>query len=89
MQTGGTIGMPLAAKVRYLQDLSAWWRDAEDRDRKALAESLFDAVCVVGSGTVIVPTREAAEHGLIATFRGEEAEMVGARGIAPRPPTFG
>ena len=57
---------------------SASWCDAEDGDRKALAESLFEAIYVLGSGTVMIaPTREAAEHGLVTTFRGEEFERSG------------
>lgn len=71
------------AEVRgYLGNLAAWWTDALPTDRKALAETLFETVAVLGIRTMrITPTRDALDLGLAEAFGTDDVEMVGARGV--------
>jgi hypothetical protein len=74
----------LEARRTYLESLPRFWLDADARDRKRLAEALFERVYVLGTSTVVVvPTRQAAEHGLTEAIPAREVEMVGARGVGP------
>jgi hypothetical protein len=69
---------------RYLENLPAWWADADPEDRRALATTLFERFRVLGvSVAKLEPTQEALAHGLAEAFGPDEVEMVGARGIAP------
>ena len=71
------------ADVRgYLSNLATWWIDALPTDRKALAETLFETVAVLGIRTMrITPTRAALDIGLAEAFGPDDVEMVGARGV--------
>jgi len=70
---------------RYLENLPAWWADADSDDRRALATTLFERIRVLGvSVAKLEPTQEALDHGLAEAFGPDEVEMVGARGVAPR-----
>jgi hypothetical protein len=70
---------------RYLENLPAWWADADPEDRRALATTLFGRIRVLGISQVkLEPTREAIDHGLAEAFGPDEVELVGARGVAPR-----
>jgi DNA invertase Pin-like site-specific DNA recombinase len=65
----------------YLQSLPAGW-DAAPASRRALAESLFERVDVLGLERMHVePTAAAVRRGLAEAFRGDELVMVGARGL--------
>src|SRR6185369_4220418 len=68
---------------RYLEHLPAWWAAVGENDRRALAETLFRRVRVLGvKRAVIEPTSEAIERGIPEAFGLNEVEMVGARGVA-------
>ena len=68
---------------RYLENLPAWWADADPDDRRALATTLFERIRVLGvSVAKLEPTQEALDHGLAEAFGPDEVEMVGARGVA-------
>ncbi len=69
---------------RYLENLPAWWADADPDDRRALATTLFERIRVLGvSVAKLEPTQEALDHGLAEAFGPDEVEMVGARGFEP------
>ena len=69
---------------RYLENLPAWWADADSDDRRALATTLFERIRVLGvSVAKLEPTQEALDHGLAEAFGPDEVEMVGARGFEP------
>jgi DNA invertase Pin-like site-specific DNA recombinase len=69
---------------RYLENLPAWWADADPEDRRALAATLFERIRVLGvSVAKLEPTQEALDHGLAEAFGPDEVEMVGARGFEP------
>ena len=69
--------------AEYLMDLPRLYADMEPADRKALNESLFAEVKVLGIREArVTPTRLARQHGLAEAF-GDEVVMVGARGLAP------
>ena len=69
---------------RYLENLPAWWADADPDDRRALATMLFERIRVLGvSVAKLEPTQEARDHGLAEAFGPIEVEMVGARGFEP------
>jgi len=69
---------------RYLEQLPEWWAAVEPDDRKALAETLFARIRVLGLRKAIIePTFEARSRGLPEAFGLDEVEMVGARGVAP------
>jgi DNA invertase Pin-like site-specific DNA recombinase len=80
---------------KRLADLGSLWRDAAvpDRLREEAAHELFERLDVRGPELVAVHP-QANENawllGLVALRqeRGQHVGMVGARGIAPRPPTF-
>ena len=75
---------PPAEIRRYLEQLPEWWAAVGPEDRKALAETLFAKIRVLGLRKAIIePTFEAAARGLPEAFGLDEVEMVGARGIAP------
>jgi len=70
---------------RYLEHLPEWWAAVGPEDRKALAETLFAKIRVLGTRRAIIePTFEAAARGLPEAFGINEVEMVGARGVGPR-----
>lgn len=71
------------AEVRgYLEDLASWWRDVDESDRKALAETLFASIRVRGLRRLrVMPTDEAIARGVAAAFGPDDVEMVGARGL--------
>ena len=69
---------------RYLENLPAWWADADPEDRRALATTLFERIRVLGvSVAKLEPTQEALDHGLAQAFGPDDVEMVGARGFEP------
>jgi DNA invertase Pin-like site-specific DNA recombinase len=69
---------------RYLEYLPEWWAAVGPDDRKALAETLFAKIRVLGlRKATIEPTFEAAARGLPEAFGMDEVEMVGARGVKP------
>ena len=73
---------------RYLEHLPEWWAAVWPEDRKALAETLFAKIRVLGTRRAIIePTFEAAARGLPEAFGIDEVEMVGARGFEPAIPT--
>jgi len=68
----------------YLENLPEWWAAVGPDDRKALAETLFAKIRVLGlRRAVIEPTPEAVARGLPQAFGLDEVEMVGARGDKP------
>ena len=73
------------AEIRgYLEHLPEWWAAVGPEDRKALAETLFAKIRVLGTRKAIIePTFEAASRGLPEAFGINEVEMVGARGFEP------
>ena len=72
---------------RYLENLPAWWADADPDDRRALATTLFERIRVLGvSVAKLEPTQE-ADHGLAEAFGPDDVEMVGARGVGPTEPS--
>jgi hypothetical protein len=74
--------------VDFLRNLPAIWEEAPN-SRRALAESLFDSVDVLGLDTMHVePTPAAVRRGLAEAFRADELVMVGARGVGPRLSNF-
>jgi DNA invertase Pin-like site-specific DNA recombinase len=77
--------IPPAEIRRYLEHLPEWWAAVGPDDRKALAETLFAKIRVLGNRRAIIePTFEAAARGLPEAFGIDEVDMVGARGVAPR-----
>jgi hypothetical protein len=69
---------------RYLEHLPEGWAAVGPDDRKALAETLFARIRVLGLRRAIIdPTPEALARGVLEAFGLDEVEMVGARGIAP------
>ena len=73
--------IPRAEIRRYLEHLPEWWAAVGPDDRKALAETLFAKIRVLGTRKAIIePTFEAAARGLPEAFGIDEVEMVGARG---------
>ena len=77
--------LPTDEVRRYLENLPAWWADADPEDRRALATTLFERIRVLGvSVAKLEPTQEALDHGLAEAFGPDEVEMVGARGVATR-----
>jgi DNA invertase Pin-like site-specific DNA recombinase len=77
--------LPPAEIRRYLEHLPEWWAAVGPEDRKALAETLFAKIRVLGLRKAIIePTFEAAARGLPEAFGIDEVEMVGARGVGPR-----
>ena len=69
---------------QYLENLPEWWAAVGPDDRKALAETLFAKIRVLGlRRAVIEPTPEAVARGLPHAFGLDEVEMVGARGFEP------
>ena len=71
----------------YLENLPEWWAAVGPDDRKALAETLFAKIRVLGlRKAVIEPTPEAVARGLPQAFGLDEVEMVGARGLGPPLP---
>jgi hypothetical protein len=69
---------------RYLENLPAWWADADPDDRRALATTLFERIRVLGvSVAKLEPTQEALDHGLAEAFGPDDVSLVGARGLAP------
>jgi hypothetical protein len=82
--------LPPAEIRRYLEQLPEWWAAVGPEDRKALAETLFARIRVLGIKKAIVePTFEAAARGLPEAFGLDEVEMVGARGMGPPLPRYG
>jgi hypothetical protein len=80
-------GLDPAESVDFLRNLPALW-EAAPNSRRALAESLFDSVEVLGLNTMHVePTPAALRRGLAEAFRADELVMVGARGLKPHLPT--
>jgi hypothetical protein len=76
--------IPPAEIRRYLEHLPEWWAAVGPEDRKALAETLFAKIRVLGTRSAkIEPTFEAAARGLPEAFGLDEVEMVGARGVKP------
>jgi DNA invertase Pin-like site-specific DNA recombinase len=76
--------IPPAEIRRYLEHLPEWWAAVGPDDRKALAETLFAKIRVLGTRRAIIePTFEAAARGLPEAFGIDEVEMVGARGVSP------
>jgi hypothetical protein len=76
--------IPPAEVRRYLEHLPEWWAAVGPDDRKALAETLFAKIRVLGLRKAIIePTFEAAARGLPEAFGLDEVEMVGARGFEP------
>jgi hypothetical protein len=74
--------IPPAEIRRYLEHLPEWWAAVGPDDRKALAETLFAKIRVLGTRKAIIePTFEAAARGLPEAFGIDEVEMVGARGV--------
>jgi hypothetical protein len=68
-----------------LEHLPEWWAAVGPDDRKALAETLFAKIRVLGlRKATIEPTFEAAARGLPEAFGINEVDMVGARGFEPR-----
>jgi hypothetical protein len=77
--------IPPAEIRRYLEHLPEWWAAVGPDDRKALAETLFAKIRVLGTRRAIIePTFETAARGLPEAFGLDEVEMVGARGVGPR-----
>ncbi len=75
--------LPPGEVRRYLENLPAWWADADPDDRRALAITLFERIRVLGISQVkLEPTQEARDHGLAEAFGPDDVEMVGARGVA-------
>jgi DNA invertase Pin-like site-specific DNA recombinase len=75
-------GLDPAESVEFLRNLPALW-EAAPNSRRALAESLFESVEVLGLNTMHVePTPAALRRGLAEAFRADELVMVGARGVA-------
>jgi hypothetical protein len=80
-------GLDPAESVDFLRNLPALWEEAPN-SRRALAESLFESVDVLGLDTMHVePTPAAVRRGLAEAFRADELVMVGARGVGPPGPT--
>jgi hypothetical protein len=76
--------LPPAEIRRYLESLPEWWAAVGPEDRKALAETLFAKIRVLGlRKAAIEPTLEAFARGLPEVFGLDEVEMVGARGLGP------
>jgi hypothetical protein len=76
-------GLDPAESVEFLRNLPALWEEAPN-SRRALAESLFESVEVLGLNTMHVePTPSALRRGLAEAFRADELVMVGARGVGP------
>ena len=76
--------IPPAEIRRYLEHLPEWWAAVGPDDRKALAETLFARIRVLGLRRAIIePTPEAIARGVPEAFGLDEVEMVGARGVAP------
>jgi hypothetical protein len=76
-------GLDPAESVDFLRNLPALWEEAPN-SRRALAESLFESVDVLGLDTMHVePTPAAVRRGLAEAFRADELVMVGARGLGP------
>jgi DNA invertase Pin-like site-specific DNA recombinase len=74
--------IPPAEIRRYLEHLPEWWAAVGPEDRKALAETLFAKIRVLGTRRAIIePTFEAAARSLPEAFGLDEVEMVGARGL--------
>jgi len=72
---------------RYLENLPAWWADADSDDRRAFATTLFERIRVLGvSVAKLEPTQEALDHGLAEAFGPDEVDLVGARGPGPPLP---
>jgi DNA invertase Pin-like site-specific DNA recombinase len=79
-------GLDPAESVDFLRNLPALWEEAPG-SRRALAESLFESVDVLGLDTMHVePTPAAVRRGLAEAFRADELVMVGARGFEPAVP---
>lgn len=77
-------GLDPTEAVDFLRNLPALWEEAPN-SRRALAESLFESVDVLGLDTMHVePTPAAVRRGLAEAFRADELVMVGARGLEPR-----
>jgi len=69
--------------IDFLRNLPALC-EAAPNSRRALAESLFESVDVLGLDTMHVePTPAAGRRGLEEAFRADELVMVGARGFEP------
>jgi hypothetical protein len=80
-------GLDPAESVDFLRNLPAL-REEAPNSRRALAESLFESVDVLGLDTMPVePTPAAVRRGLAEAFRADELVMVGARGVEPACPT--
>ena len=63
-------GLPPDDLRRYLENLPAWWADADAEDRRALATMLLERIRVLGISQVkLEPTREAIDHGMADAFR--------------------
>ena len=76
-------GLDPAETVDFLRNLPALW-EAAPNSRRALAESLFESVDILGLDTMHVePTPVAVRRVLAEAFRSDELVMVGARGVAP------
>jgi hypothetical protein len=76
-------GLDPTEAVDFLRNLPALWEEAPN-SRRALAESLFESVDVLGLDTMHVePTPAAVRRGLAEAFRADELVMVGARGFEP------
>jgi hypothetical protein len=70
----------------FLRNLPALW-EAAPNSRRALAESLFESVDVLGLDAMHVePTSAAVRRGLAEAFRADELVMVAARGGKPPRP---
>jgi hypothetical protein len=79
-------GLDPAESIEFLRNLPALW-EAAPNSRRALAESLFESVEVLGLNTMHVePTPAALRRGLAEAFRADELGMVGARGFEPVVP---
>ena len=77
-------GLDPTEAVDFLRNLPVLWEEAPN-SRRALAESLFESVDVLGLDTMHVePTPAALRRGLAEAFRADELVMVGARGVGPR-----
>ena len=71
------------SRSSFLRNLPALWEEAPN-SRRALAESLFESVEVLGLDTMhMEPTPAALRRGLAEAFRADELVMVGARGFEP------
>jgi hypothetical protein len=72
-----------AEAVEFLRNLPTLW-EAAANSRRALAESLFESVEVLGLDTMLVEATPAAvRRGLAQALRADELVMVGARGVKP------